>query len=86
MLVGVWLRTSAAAGLGAAVLFWPYAHECGRSLHLYLGVIAAVLVSGGWASMKAWRAHVALAPLLALVVCFWGIGYAAIEATWMCGR
>lgn len=97
LLVGVWLRSSAAAGLGAAVLYWPYAHECGLYLHLYLGVIAAVLVSGGWASIIAWRSHVALAHLLALVVFFWGIvlaaeqvlpriGYAAIEATWMCGR
>ncbi|MCE9603106.1 MAG: hypothetical protein K8S21_12955 [Gemmatimonadetes bacterium] len=97
MLLGVWLRTSAAAGLGAAVLYWPYAHDCGLYLHLYLGVIAAVLVSGGWASIMAWRSHVALAHLSALVVFFWGIvlaaeqvlpriGYAAIEATWMCGR
>jgi hypothetical protein len=97
LLIGVWLRTSAAAGLGAAVLYWPYAHDCGLYLHLYLGVIAAVLVSGGWASIMAWRSHVALAHLLALVVFFWGIvlaaeqvlpriGYAAIEAAWMCTR
>ena len=44
MLAGVWLRTSAAAGLGAAVLYWPYAHDCGLYLHLYLGVIAAVVI------------------------------------------
>jgi hypothetical protein len=97
MLAGVWLRTSAAAGLGAAVLYWPYAHDCGLYLHLYMGVIAAVLVSGGWASIIAWRSHVALAHLFALIVFFWGIvlaaeqvlpriGYAAIEASWMCGR
>lgn len=97
LLLGVWLRTSAAAALGAAVLYWPYAHDCGLYLHLYLGVIGAVLVSGGWASIMAWRSHVALAHLSALVVFFWGIvlaaeqvlpriGYAAIEATWRCGR
>ena len=97
LLVGVWLRTSAAAALGAAVLYWPYAHECGLYLHLYLGVVAAVLVSGGWASIMAWRSRVALAHLLALVVFFWGIvlaaeqvlpriGYAAIEASWICGH
>ena len=60
-------------------------------------MIAAVLVSGGWASITAWRSHVALAHLSALIVFFWGIvlaaeqvlpriGYAAIEASWMCGR
>ena len=94
-LIGAWLRTAAASGLGAAVLYWPYAHECGWLLHLYLGVIAAVLVSGAWASVTAWRARVAVAHVLALIVMFWGIvlaaeqllpriGYAAVGAAWRC--
>jgi len=56
-----------------------------------------VLVLGGWASIIAWRSYVALAYFFALIVFFWGIvfaaeqvlpriGYAAIEASWMCGR
>lgn len=95
-LAGAWLRTAAAAGLGTAVLYWPYAHECGWLLHAYLGVIAAVLVAGGWASVSAWRVRVAAAHVLALVVFFWGvvlaaeqilprIGYAALPAIWSCG-
>ena len=48
-LVGVWLRTTAAAAL-----------------------VAAVLVSVGWASIMAWRSHVAPAHVVALVVFFWG--------------
>lgn len=94
-LVGVWFRTVAAAGLGAAVLYWPYAHDCGWLLHTYLGVIGAVLISGCWASWSAWRARVAGAHVLALIVVFWGtvlaaeqllprIGYAAVEAVWRC--
>jgi hypothetical protein len=94
-IIGTWLRTAAASGLGAAVLYWPYAHECGWLLHLYLGVIAAVLVSGAWASVTAWRARVAVAHVLALIVMFWGvvlaaeqllprIGYAAVGAAWRC--
>lgn len=95
-LVGVWLRTTAAAVLGAGVLYWPYAHECGWLLHAYLGVIGAVLVSGCWASWSAWRVRNAAAHLIALVVVYWGIvlaaeqvlpriGYAAVEASWRCG-
>lgn len=94
-LLGAWLRTVAATGLGAAVLYWPYAHDCGWLLHSYLGVIGAVLVSGCWASWSAWRARVAAAHVLALIVVFWGIvlaaeqllpriGYAAVDAAWRC--
>ncbi len=95
-LFGVWMRTTAAAGLGTAVVYWPYAHDCGWLLHLYLGVVAAVLVTGCWASWNAWRLHSAVAHVIALVVVYWGvvlaaeqvlprIGYAAVEASWRCG-
>ena len=94
--IGAWLRTFAALGLSAAVLFWPYAHDCGLFLHLYLGVVAAVLVSGFWATWSAWRLHLAVAHALSLLVVFWGIvlaaeqllpriGYEAVEAAWRCG-
>ncbi len=95
-LLGAWTRVGAAAALGAAVLYWPYAHDCGWLLHSYLGVVGAVLVSGGWASWSAWRARVAAAHVLALIVVFWGvvlaaeqllprIGYAAVDLAWRCG-
>lgn len=94
-LIGVWMRTSAAAGLGTAVIYWPYAHDCGWLLHLYLGVVGAVLVTGCWASWNAWRLRAAVAHVIALVVVYWGIllaaeqvlpriGYAAVEASWRC--
>jgi hypothetical protein len=94
--IGAWLRTVAATGLGVAVLYWPYANSCGWLLHTYLGVIAAVLLSGCWASWTAWRARAAAAHVTALIVVFWGIvlaaeqllpriGYAAVDAAWKCG-
>ncbi|HEX9582732.1 MAG TPA: hypothetical protein VF970_16635 [Gemmatimonadales bacterium] len=93
--VGVWLRAVLTAGLGAAVTQWPYATGCGWGLYLYVGVIAAVLVTGGWASVWTWRVRVAAAHVLSLVVVFWGIvlaaeqilprvGYAAEAAAWSC--
>lgn len=95
-LIGAWARAGASATLGLAVLWWPYAHDCGWLLHAYLGVIAAVMITGGWASISAWRARVAAAHVVALVVAFWGvvlaaetilprIGYAATSAIWTCG-
>ena len=96
VLIGAWARAGASATLGIAVLWWPYAHDCGWLLHAYLGVIAAVMITGGWASISAWRARVAAAHVVALVVAFWGvvlaaetilprIGYAATSAIWTCG-
>ncbi len=96
-LMGAWARTLSSAALGVAVLYWPYARECGWLLHAYLGCVAAVLVTGGWASFSAWRVRVAAAHVVALVVMFWGtvlaaeqilprIGYAASSAIWTCGR
>jgi hypothetical protein len=81
--------------VGAAVSQWPYARECGWMLYLYLGVIAAVLVAGGWGTVWAWRVRVAGAHVLSLMVVFWGIvlaaevilprvGYAAERAAWQC--
>ncbi|MBX7119428.1 MAG: hypothetical protein K1X31_10560 [Gemmatimonadaceae bacterium] len=95
-LAGVWLRVSAAAGLGVATVYWPYANSCGWMLHAYLGVVAAVLISGFWASWTAWKVRVAVAHAVSLLVVFWGIvlaaeqllpriGYATVEAAWRCG-
>lgn len=94
--VGAWLRTVAAVGLGTAVAYWPYARPCSGLLLAYLGTVAAVLVTGGWASVYAWRARSATAHILALMVVFWGIvlsaeqilpriGYAGYSAAWVCG-
>ncbi|HXV86786.1 MAG TPA: hypothetical protein VD793_08815 [Gemmatimonadales bacterium] len=93
--VGVWLRGLMAAGLGVALTQWPYARSCGWALYAYLGVIAALLVAGGWAATWSWRVRVAAAHVLSLVVVFWGIvlaaeqllprvGYAAESAVWTC--
>lgn len=91
----VWMRALLAAGLGVAVLQWPYANECGAMLYLYCGVVASVLVTGGWAATWSWRLRIAPAHLLSLIAIFWGIvlaaeqvlpriGYAPFPQTWTC--
>lgn len=93
--LSVWLRAILAAGLAGAITQWPYVHECGRWLYLYLGAIGAVMIGGAWAGVWAWRLRSAAAHVLSLIVVFWGIvlaaeqvlpriGYAAEVATWRC--
>jgi hypothetical protein len=94
-LLSAWLRALLAAGLGVAVVYWPYARACGWPLYGYLGVIGAVMLAGGWSAVWAWRVRAATAHVLALIVIFWGIvlaaeqilpriGYAATELAWRC--
>jgi hypothetical protein len=93
--LSVWLRALLAAGLAGAITQWPYAHECGRSLYVYVGTIAAVMIGGAWAGVWAWLLRSATAHVLSLIIVFWGIvlaaeqvlpriGYAAEVATWRC--
>lgn len=94
--VVAWLRATLAAVVAAAMSQWPYAHECGLSLNIYAGVVATIMIAGGWASIWAWRVRSAGAHLLSLGVVFWGIvlaaevilpriGYAREVAAWACG-
>lgn len=95
--VAAWVRVGLAACLGLAVLWWPYAASCGWTLYAFMGVIGAVLIAGGWASICAWRVRIASAHVLSLFVMYWGcvlaaeqvlprIGYAAANAAWVCTR
>jgi hypothetical protein len=95
--IHTWSRALLAASFGAAVTQYPYVKSCGWMLYLYLGVIAVVLIAGAWASAAAWRARIAAAHALSLVVVYWGIvlaaeqilpriGYAAATAQWACLR
>lgn len=90
-----WLIVLSAVGLGAALTQWPYPAPCDWRLGLYLGAVAAQMVTSGWGALAAWRHHHALAHVVALVSLFWGVvlaaeqvlprvGYAAVEAAWRC--
>ena len=81
---------------GAALTQWPYRSACGWSLYAYLGAVAVVLLTAGWAAVAAWRFRNPLAHALAIVAGFWGVvlaaeqilprvGYAAETRTWRCG-
>jgi hypothetical protein len=88
-------RVAVGVGLGVALTQWPYASRCGWPLLGYLAAVLALLLSGGWAAVAAWKHHVGIAHAAALIVFFWGVvlaaeqvlprvGYAAESATWRC--
>jgi hypothetical protein len=93
--IGVWGRVLLALSLGIMMAGWPYLQTCGLPLLSYLGAVATVTVTGGWAAVAAWKHRISLAHIVSLIVVFYGImlttaellprsGYAVDHATWQC--
>ena len=95
----LYARVVLAAALGIGMMFWPYDAKCGSGMVLYLGAVAAVVVSGTWSAVWSWRHRAARLHTLSLLLILWGlvlgaidilprIGYAkpdvAHPAGWMC--
>ena len=93
--VATWLRVVLVLALAVAMPFWPYAHECGINLYLYLGAAAFLVFAGVWGAVRSWHTRVGLAHVLSLLSLLWGlglvahevlprIGYAAKTLAWTC--
>jgi hypothetical protein len=91
----MWGRLAAAVALAVALGQWPYSTTCGGPLLGYLLAVLVLLVVAGWAAVGAWRLHVGMVHIAALVLLFWGmvlgaeqflprVGYAARSAAWGC--
>jgi hypothetical protein len=91
------VRTCVGLGvsLSAAMPFWPYPKGCGWWLLLYLFAVCTVIVAGSWGAKLTWDAHLGITHSVAIAVVMWGItlavhetliriGYAKVEATWLC--
>ena len=94
--LGVWARLFAVALLGTAILWWPYTRSCGLGLSLYLAATTMIVVGGVWVVACTWIMRMARTHAVAMLVALWGvglvvvevlprIGYAANQATWLCG-
>ena len=92
---GIWLQVLLGLILGAAMTQWPYAHQCGPGLFLYLGAAGLVGLTGLWSALGSWRNRMGLAHTLSLTVTLWAflligaevlprVGYARVAATWFC--
>ncbi|HTO73882.1 MAG TPA: hypothetical protein VMJ30_08680 [Gemmatimonadales bacterium] len=90
-----WVRVGLAVAVAAGMTQWPYLHNCGTSLFIYLGAVATVVVAGLWSSITSWQRRMGWAHAIALGVTLWGlilgaqailprIGYARIAAHWWC--
>ncbi len=90
-----WVRVLLAVAVAAGMAQWPYLHDCGTSLFIYLGAVATVIIAGLWSSVTSWQRRMGLAHSIALGVTLWGvllgaqailprIGYAKVVAHWWC--
>lgn len=92
--LAAWGWVALSGALAAALTQWPYA-TCGIPLGVYMGAVGLVLLTSVWAALTSWRLRLGLVHTLALLLLCVGIalaayqilprvGYAAVEATWMC--
>ncbi|HET9425983.1 MAG TPA: hypothetical protein VFO55_11465 [Gemmatimonadaceae bacterium] len=92
-------RIGLSVALGVGMMFWPYDARCGAGLTLYLGAVAAVIISGIWSAVWSWKHRAARLHSLSLLLVLWGlvlgsldvlprVGYAKItlphQASWAC--
>ena len=97
---GVWWRLALVLVLCVAIVFWPYAVECGTGLYAYLGAESMIVIGGLWVAGWTWRQRMPVMHGVALVVALWGLalaghqvlvrtGYVHVEAgtlpVWTCG-
>lgn len=59
-------RVLVAAGVVAALLYWPYPSRCGAQLGAYLALVGLLGLVGIWTSVSAWRHRAAFVHLLGL--------------------
>ena len=92
-------RIGLSVALGVGMMFWPYDARCGAGLTLYLGAVAAVVVSGIWSAVWSWKHRASRLHVLSLLIVVWGlvlgsldvlprVGYAKVtlphQASWAC--
>ena len=89
-LIGVFARLILVAAVGVALLFWPYANDCGFGLFGFLGAEAVIVVGGVWIGITTWRARLPRMHLVSIATTLLGvvliaseilprIGYAAVD-------
>lgn len=94
-LLALWARVLLGIALGGLMTQWPYTYGCGRSLFVYLGAVATVMLAASWIAFASWKLRSAPAHILSLILFYWGIvlaaeqvlpriGYAAEPASWRC--
>jgi len=78
-LIGVFARLILVAAVGVALLFWPYANDCGVGLFGFLGAEAVIVVGGVWIGVTTWRARLPRMHMVALLITVLGLVLIARE-------
>lgn len=75
----LYARVGLSVALGVGIMFWPYDAKCGAGLALYLGAVAAVIVSGVWSAVWSWRHRAARLHILSYLLLTWGLVLGALD-------
>jgi hypothetical protein len=71
--IGAWARLILVFALFGALMFWPYASDCGGGLFGYIGVKAVIVAGGLWVAFTTWRARLPKMHILSLLVALVGV-------------
>lgn len=97
--IGAWARLILVAALAVALVFWPYARDCGAGLFVYVGAEALIVAGALWVVAWTWRWRIAKTHGLALMLVLYAlaligaqvaprVGYAKVDAAhpqqWSC--
>lgn len=77
--LGLYARFGLSVALGVGMMFWPYDAKCGAGLALYLGAVAAVIISGIWSAVWSWRHRASRLHVLSLLILTWGLVLGSLE-------
>ena len=93
--LGTWIKVILGVLVGVGMTQWPYTHGCGVWLFAYLGGVGAIVAAGIWSGIASWKARLAFAHILSVILIIWGlalatrevlprVGYANVEGPWFC--
>ena len=74
-----WGRILLVSVLAAALPLWPYGRTCGWSVYAFVGAAVMLAVGGLWAATRAWRARLAIAHVVALLLLGGGLALVTAE-------
>ena len=72
-----WIRVVLGVAVAVGVTQWPYAHDCGMLLYVYLAAAGGVVLAGLWGAATSWSRRMGLAHVVSLLVAIWGAGLVA---------
>ena len=88
--MGAAARLFLVLALGAGLSLWPYEHECGQGLFVYIAVKAVLVAGGIWVATYTWQRRMPRIHILSLLITLIGLvliagevlprtGYAAVD-------